>query len=197
MDGITTSAPRTEPAKAPVLAPAKPHVPLRERVNIRILAFSLLIIAPIVWFGFEIVRGRLTQGIEDFGNGLTKIDLKFMSTFPFDGQTGKLSDVPEQFRKLNGNRVVLDGEMWAPNAAGPDVNEFQLCYSVAKCCFSGPPQVQHFVDSRVTGGGAVPYYSGVKVRVIGTLHVNVKFDPEVQRVTSVYQMDVESVEPFN
>ena len=84
--------------------------------------------------------------------------------------------------------------MWNKQAAGPEVPQFQLCYSIAKCCFSGPPQVQHFVDSTVVNGGSVPYYSGL-VSVTGTLHVNVKVDQEVGKVVSVYQLDVERVEP--
>jgi hypothetical protein len=74
----------------------------------------------------------------------------------------------------------------------PRISNFDLCYSIAKCCFNGPPQVQHFVKSTVVNGKKVPYYDGL-VRVTGTLHVNVKTD-ELGKVASVYQLDVERVD---
>ena len=109
-----------------------------------------------------------------------------------DQTDGKVTDVPPQWRALDGKRVQLEGEMWAPNSASPKIPTFDLCYSIAKCCFNGPPQVQHFVKSTVVENGRVPYYSGL-VKVTGVLHVDVKKSPE-GKVGSVYQLDVERVE---
>ena len=69
---------------------------------------------------------------------------------------------------------------------------FQLCYSITKCCFNGPPQVQHFVDCHVQDGANLEVYPNL-VRIKGVLHVNVQY--EAGKVKSVYQMDVESVDP--
>jgi hypothetical protein len=170
------------------------NAPLRGRFNFRILIFAGLLALLIGYPLYVYVDNVVTGGVKDLGNGVKLVDLKTMSSFVFDQMNGKQEDVPEKWRALDGRKVVLEGEMWAPNAAGPDVDFFQLCYSIAQCCFSGPPQVQHFVDARIPGGGVVPYYSGL-VRVVGTLHVNVRRDPETGKVATVFQMDVERVEP--
>ena len=115
-----------------------------------------------------------------------------MSTFAFDQANGTIGDVPEKWRQLDGKKVILYGEMWEPQGAGPTVSDFQLVYSIAKCCFSGPPQIQHFVHSRAMPDAKLGYYEGT-VEVKGVLHVDVKKDQG--RVASVYQLDVESIEP--
>jgi hypothetical protein len=81
--------------------------------------------------------------------------------------------------------------MWAPYSAGGRVAGFQLCYSIAKCCFNGPPQVQHFVVC-TAAKDRVPYYPDI-VRITGILHVKIIPKPE-GGIASIYQMDVESVE---
>jgi hypothetical protein len=92
---------------------------------------------------------------------------------------------------LDGKKVVLYGEMWAPDSASPDLDHFELCYSRAKCCFSGPPLVQHFVKSKAMKGTVE--YDGGLVKVKGILHVNII--PGVEKIASIYQLQVESVEP--
>jgi hypothetical protein len=122
------------------------------------------------------------------------VDLKAMSLFPLDQINGKIEDVPEKWRALDGQKVIVDGEMWDPLSAGNKIKGFQLVYSIAKCCFSGPPQIQHFVHARVVNGKSVGYYTG-PVRVKGTLHVRMVRDES--RITGVYHLDVESVEPVS
>lgn len=124
-------------------------------------------------------------------DGYTRIDLKAMSSFPFDQANGSIEDIPKIWREQNGKQVVLYGEMWQPQVAAGKISNFELVYSIAKCCFSGPPQIQHFVQAKVVPGKTVDYYDGL-VKVTGTLRVNViKGDG---RVRSVYQLEVESVE---
>src|SRR4051812_28573199 len=159
-------------------------VPLSERINVRMIVFfgviGLLIGYPVYWF----VHEQLTGGISDAGGGYKEVDLKAMSLFNFDQSNGKLTDIPQKWRDLDGKKVILYGEMWQPYSANSQVAGFDLCYSIAKCCFSGPPQVQHFVQSKVINGKNADYYSGL-VKATGTLHVNVKRDAE--KVSSVYQ----------
>jgi hypothetical protein len=62
-----------------------------------------------------------------------------------------------------------------------------------KCCVQGPPLVQHFVQSKVTGGKTVEYDDG-RVKVTGTLHIDVK--KAAGHLASIYQLDVDSVEPL-
>ncbi|HLL89019.1 MAG TPA: hypothetical protein VK324_06925 [Tepidisphaeraceae bacterium] len=180
----------TTPAVPDYAAPAA-HVPLRERVNFRLLGFlamvAVLVGFPAYWYIDEVVSG----GVKDRGDYL-EVNLKAMSVFPFDQVNGTIDDVPAAWRALDGKKVMLSGEMWTGGSAADQVRAFQLCYSVAKCCFSGPPQVQHFVNSRARNGGWMPFHSG-PVNVTGTLHVKVKHVEG--KVASVYEMDVDKIEP--
>jgi hypothetical protein len=87
---------------------------------------------------------------------------------------------------------MLVGEQYlGSRSRGPQL-EFDLVYSIAKCCFQGPPQIQHFVKCRALPGKKIETYIGL-VKAVGILHVGVQV--ENGRVASVYRMDVESVEP--
>lgn len=159
--------------------------------NVRLIIFLLVILALVGYPIYIYIDSVVSGGIKDRG-GYKEVDLKAMSLFPFDQMDGKLEDIPEKWRALDGQKVVVEGEMWQPYSAGNQVRGFELVYSIAKCCFQGPPQIQHFVQSRVPFGNNVGYYSG-PVRVKGTLHVKVVRDES--RITGVYHLDVESVEP--
>src|SRR5262249_3384471 len=140
------------------------------------------------------LREELTGGITDAGGGYSAVDLRAMSLFNFDQSNGRLEDVPARWRQLDGKKVILSGEVYTLNDASPQVRTFDLCYSIAKCCVNGPPQVQHFVKSASLNGQLLPYYGGL-VNVKGVLHVNVVSGAQDGKVQSVYQLDVESVDP--
>jgi hypothetical protein len=162
------------------------------RINFRMIAFASVLLALIGYPIYVYFDSVVSGGIKQAGGGYLEVDLKAMSVFPFDQANGRIDDVPRRWRDLDGKKVVVYGEMWAPYSAGSQLAGFQLCYSIAKCCFNGPPQVQHFVDCRVIDGASVDVYPNL-VRVKGVLHVNVK--SEEGKVKSVYQMVVESVDP--
>jgi hypothetical protein len=167
------------------------QVPLTERINFRMIGFAAIVLFLVGWPAYIYIDSVVSGGIKDRGD-FVEVDLKAMSSFPFDNERGTINDVPERWRALDGRRVQLIGEMWAPNSISPRLREFELVYSIQKCCFSGPPQIQHFVQSRVVDDETVLYRSGL-VKVMGTLHVDVQRADG--RVISVYRLDVESVEP--
>lgn len=119
-------------------------------------------------------------------------DLRAMGDFDLDQVHGRTEDVPSQFRELDGRRVELVGQMWAPYRADGRVSQFDLVYSIANCCFSGAPRVQHLVRAKVLGGRSVQYCTG-RVDVKGILHVGVQADAD--GVESVYRLDVDSATP--
>jgi hypothetical protein len=168
-------------------------LPISQRINVRMIVFAAVVLAilafPVYWY----LSIAMTGGIRDAGNGYKEVDLKAMSDFPFDQKYGTIEDVPPIYRALDGQKVILTGEMAPMQSAAPEIDSFQLVYSVAKCCYSGEPQAQHFIYSTVQNGKKVPYYGGL-VKVFGTLHVNVK--KTEGKVESVYQFDVEDVEPL-
>ena len=161
-------------------------------INVRILVFTAVMALVIGFPAYVFIDSALSGGIKDRGDGYKEVDLKAMSTFSFDQNDGRIDDVPQKWRELNGKRVVLRGEMYAPNAASNRIPQFELVYSIAKCCVTTAPQIQHFVKSKaVNKDGNVPFYSGL-VQVWGTLKVDVK--REEGKVVSVYELDVERVE---
>jgi hypothetical protein len=117
-----------------------------------------------------------------------------MSTFTFDQVNGTIEDIPRKWRELDGQKVVLKGEMYEPlSAGGNEVKSFVLVFSIATCCVTSTPQVQHFVYANVLPGRKVEDLAMRRVEVRGTLHVNVR--KEEGRVSSIYTLDVESAKP--
>lgn len=160
-------------------------------INLRIIVFVLVIGGVFASMGYLWWSVAGTHGITQQGDAF-QVDLKSMSTFPFDQSHGTIDDVPQRYRELDGKQVILIGEMWAPDASSDRLRNFDLVYSIAKCCFSGPPQIQHFVKSTATAE-PVPYYNGL-VRVTGKLKVQITKDPD-GKITGVYHVAVDRVEP--
>ena len=167
-------------------------LPLRERINFRMLFFIGFVALLVGYPVYVMVDMQVTGGVKQLSGGYTYVDLKAMSTFTFDQVNGTLDDIPRKWRDLDGQKVILKGEMYDPRGAGQSVDQFVLVFSIATCCVTSTPQVQHFVYSKVVPGNSVNYYGGT-VEVRGTLHVNVR--KEEGRVSSVYNLDVESTRP--
>jgi hypothetical protein len=167
------------------------YIPLSERFNFRMIGFGLVVLLLLGYPMYVYVDSAVSGGIKETGEGYKAVELQAMSSFLFDQNNGTIDDVPAKWRALDGQKVILEGEMWQPMSAGDRLGSFELVYSISKCCTTGPPQIQHFVHSKVVNGKNVDYYSGL-VRVRGTLHVDVK--RAEGKVVSVYELDVEDVE---
>lgn len=165
-------------------------LPLSQRINWRIIGFTAIVLFLFGYPAYLYLDTELTGGMKQRGE-YTEVDLKAMSTFAFDKVAGRMEDIPERYRALDGKKVILEGEMWAPNEAGQTVSRFDLVYSISQCCFTGPPQVQHFVKAKPMNG-PVPNLHWTRVRVTGVLRVNL--EREQGEVTGVYHLDVESIE---
>ena len=167
--------------------------PLTERINFRILTFIAVLIGIFLFLFGGAIKQLMTGGIVDRGD-YVEVDLFTISNFEMDQAFATDDSVPADFRKLDGKRVQLIGEMYqAREVPGSgDVRDFELVYSISKCCVTSAPKIQHFIQSRVVPGKKVKYHPGL-VKVIGTLQVGIKKDGG--RVTSVYRMDVESTDP--
>jgi len=175
---------------------AAAKAPLSERINLRMVIFFAVILIPIGYVVYLFADTWYSHGIwnaHDSRYGeYKKVDLKAISLFQMNQISATDSDIPPEYRALDGKRVMLVGEQYLSNRSrGPQL-EFDLVYSITKCCFNGPPQIQHFVKCKSLPGKNIEYYSGL-VKAVGTLHVGVQI--ENGRVSSVYRMDVESVEP--
>src|SRR5688572_18283022 len=116
------------------------RTPWWQRVNLRLIVFLAFLGVVIGYPAYVYLDAALTGGVKRVEGGYTEVDLKAMSTFHFDQQDGTIDNIPAKWRELDGKKVILYGEI-APTmtSAGPFIETFQLCYSVAKCCYSGPP----------------------------------------------------------
>lgn len=157
----------------------------------RFLIIAIILGAIVGYPVYLCVDAKITGGIWRKGD-LYVVDLKAMSLFEMDQIDATDKAIPPKWRELDGKRVQCTGEMWSPYSAGGRVAGFQLCYSIAKCCFNGPPKVQHFVQVQVPDGRSVRYYPEL-VKVVGKLQVGVVRSQG--RVHSIYRMEVESVDP--
>lgn len=163
----------------------------KTRLNLRVWVFALIILAPIGWMVYTFTSLVVSHGIEQVGD-YQSVNLKALGNFPFDDMRPDLEQVPSHFRALDGKKVLLVGEMYSDFNAGNGVEQFQLVYSIANCCFGGPPKVQERVFANAPKGERVPIFGGL-TSVYGTLHVR----PIVEngKVVSLFDLDVEKIEP--
>lgn len=177
-------------ASGPAVLPARPK---RPPINMRLVVLLALLGLPFIYFGYVIVDQAVTGGVTKRGD-VYEVDLKSLGSFPFDPMHDGDSTIPPRWRELDGKKVALVGEMYAGTTAAPKVNRFELVYSIQKCCFGGPPRVQERVFANAKPGERLPFY-WQPVRVVGTLHVGAK---KVDgQVVSVFEMDVEKLEPVS
>jgi hypothetical protein len=172
-------------------AAARPRSMSRS-INFRLIAFLAIVAMPFLWFAYIFINQTLTGGIER-GANFAKVDLKSLGYFEFDKDNGTINDVPRKWRELDGQKVQLEGFMWASRAASPRIRDFEFVYNITKCCFSGPPQVQERVFVHVPDNRPPMPLVGDFMRMTGILHVKVVRQDGV--VQSIYTLDVQEAEP--
>jgi hypothetical protein len=180
--------------EAATLSPKRP-ASAGAPINLRLILLLAIVAAPFLYFGFVMIRDAVTGGVIRHGD-YTEVDLKSMGNFHFDENRDGVEAVPQRFRDLDGKRVLLEGEMFAPNEAANDVRRFELVYNIQKCCFGGPPKVQERVFAKVPDQtqGIPNYQFRSPVRVTGKLHVKAIKGVD-GTVAALYMLDVENVEP--
>lgn len=172
-----------------VNAPVK--VPLGRRINFRLIIFTGVMLVLVGYPAYLFVSDWVTGGVTRSGDYLA-VNLKALGNFPFDAASGDLQDVPDKWRALDGKKVLLEGEVWAPNEAGDRMTRFELVYSIAKCCFGGPPKVQERVYVTVPADMKVPNLTNYFARVTGTLHVTPR--TEDGQVVELYTLELDRIE---
>lgn len=170
-----------------------PSAGIGNRVNLRIWLFVAVFVALLGWPLYLYLDATLTGGVKDHGNYF-EVDLKAMSDFRFSQTDGTMDDIPKKWRDLNDKTVVLEGEI-APTGfkAVGSAEQFDLVYSVQNCCFSGPPQIQHFVKVTIPPTATFQTTSSGAVRVKGRLKIDVTRDPETGAITGVYHVLADGV----
>jgi len=164
--------------------------------NWRLMAFIGFFFVVFGAMGYKIFSEVVNNGIH-VRSGVAEVNLKALGQFPFDDQTGKVTDVPSTYRALDGKKVALQGFMVVMNSAGNTASDCQLVWNVQKCCFGGPPLIQERVflvppsDRKLTR-----YDMYTLVNVTGTLRVKVERN-DAGTVCAVYTMVPDSVTPVS
>ena len=172
---------------------ATPSIPLRERINFRIITFiaifAFLLGAPLYIYLDSMISG----GLKNRGNYF-EVDLKALSDIPFDQDNGRVEDVPAKWRELDGKIVELKGEVATGtfSASGVD-GRFDLVYSVSKCCMTGTPLIQHFIKVTIPPSAKRDVQSDGAIIVRGKLKVEVTRDPETRKINGVYHVLADEV----
>jgi len=164
------------------------NVPRMRRINFRVLILLALVLLPVLFVLWQFLKPNVIEH-GDYAD----VDLRWLSDFELDQQAATDADIPDDRRALDGKRVLLRGEMWRPDALQGPVKNFQLVFSISKCCVTSNPKIQHFIKSQVVEGKSANAYPESAVEVMGTLHAGVLRDKVSNRVQSVYRLDVESV----
>ena len=164
--------------------------PAQSAINLRLVVFIVLVSSPFVWCAYAGMKYAFNGGIEDHG-AYKKVDLKALGKFNFDQSNGTISEVPERFRNLDGQRVTLEGFMYSPDRA-QRVSDFQFVYNIQVCCFGGPPRVQERVFVFCPPGRML-MMDDRYMKMTGILHVQVKKVDGI--ITSVYTLDLQDARP--
>lgn len=155
--------------------------PTRFGINVRLFLFIGLISTLFIWVVYP-ARLPVNGGVED-RDGYKRVKLQALGYFNFGNDRATIDDVPSRIRKLDGQKIALEGLMYSPTGS-MRLRDFQL---VGRFDYHGPPLAQQrvFVHSPVE----VRYLDG-ECRVRGTLHVRIEKD-ETGKVISVFRMDLD------
>lgn len=156
------------------------------RAVARLVAFvSAGLLASLWAFG---LLGRFAAS----GRDHVRVDLRALGAFPLDARGADNESVPADRRQLDGRKVVMVGEMFAPTASGR-VSDSQLVHDTAS---RGPPRVQERVFATVPPELSVRNLTGRTVEVRGTLHVGIERSADGEAV-SLFRITVDRVDEFS
>jgi hypothetical protein len=165
------------------------------RTNYRLLALVLIVVAVVGYPVYELLQVRIFGAGTTKEGDLTVVDLKALGNFPLDENTSTIQDIPPKWLALDGDKVAIDGYMYAGASASDEVSDFQLVHYVHLDGYPDeyhrPPSVQQrvFVHGR---DGKKFEFEPKLVRVVGTLHVRIKRD-DAGRIISVFDLDADQV----
>jgi hypothetical protein len=140
---------------------------LRTLQIVAILALAPAAAVLLLWAGDSVYR-RLRYPL---------LDMKTAGEFAFDGEKGVLSDIPERLRRMDGQRVMVEGYI-IPLDQAQRITEFALVPNLSLSDWSPPlPSLQQTLVCRTSQGKWIDY-APERVRVEGVFHVSVTKDED-------------------
>lgn len=115
--------------------------------------------------------------IIDQGTGATKEEIE---------QAQRTNQIPASIQSYSGTRVALTGYMLPLKMAAGLAQKFVLMKDVNTCCYGATPSLNDYVIVTMKGAG-IKVIQDVPVVVIGTLHIEQKYDGGY--VVSLYELE--------
>src|SRR5215468_5577358 len=94
--------------------------PFLQRINFRIVVFAGVMLVLIGYPIYLFLDVRLSGGVwdvKDERGTYKRVDLKTISDFEMDQMKATNEDIPSEFRRLDGERVMLIGEIVSGRSA--------------------------------------------------------------------------------
>jgi hypothetical protein len=103
-----------------------------------------------------------------------------------------LAMIPEAIRKLDGQRVLVEGFMYPVAYEHDQLTEFMLVRDMPSCCFGFPPNPHEWVGAAVVKTAKIKAEVYRPVRVGGIFHVG----PQRQGgyLSSIYRLEADKLE---
>jgi hypothetical protein len=99
--------------------------------------------------------------------------------------------IPEEIRKLDGQKVAILGFMMPLGGTLKALTDFVLVRNMMICCYGVAPQITEWIMVEAEAGKKIPYHRNIPVVVRGVL----KIDEEVEEgfVISLFEMDAQDL----
>jgi len=119
-----------------------------------------------------LLPGYLGVGFEKLGAFDFALTDELVKGAPADGASSAppASQIPEDIRKLDGQRVGIRGFLLPVRMDDGLAVEFLLMRDRSFCCYGAPPKINQWITVRLQGRGVKPVMDQV-ITVYGTLHV--------------------------
>src|SRR5580704_19652633 len=98
--------------QATIPTPTKPRMRITQRINFRMIAVAAVVLFLVGYPIYTYLDESITGGVHNVGNGMKAVDLKALGNFPFDENVSTINDVPQKWRGLDGQKVILEGFMY-------------------------------------------------------------------------------------
>lgn len=166
--------------------PSRPAAHRRRRRHAWGWALSFLVVAVLATLTVLALARRYGWASQPYVT-----DVRQLGAFEFDARRDGDDAVPADRRVLDGRRVVVIGEMYAPGEASTAVRAFQI---VNEGAYErrGPPRVQNRVFATVPTSMQVANMTGRAVEAHGTLRVRIRRDENGEAI-SMFTLEVDRV----
>ena len=168
---------------------------IHRRINFRFVLIGVIALVLVGWPVYTFVAEVLTGGVHRRGE-YQEVDLRALTDFDMDPTSGILKDIPAKYRALDGQKVMLSGQVFPGRYVGKSLADFTLMDSVRTRRGTGNrPKVQERVFCTATAGKELRCSGEGFFSAYGTLHITLNKDLVTGAIAEVYHLDADRLEP--